>query len=49
MSNKPMMNPEWSLLWGPGLLLTNALLTSHGQPQKDSPCVRERKSVRDET
>lgn len=32
MSNKPMMNPEWSLLWGPGLLLTNVLLTSRKQP-----------------
>ncbi len=41
MSNRPMMNPEWSLLWGPGLLLTNALLTSHTQPVIDIHSVSE--------
>lgn len=42
MSNKPMMNPEWSLLWGPGLLLTNALLTWRMQPVIEIHSVSER-------
>lgn len=42
MSNKPMMNPERSLLWGPGLLLTNVLLTSHKQPVIEIHSVSER-------
>ena len=39
MSNKPMMNPEWSLSWGPG---TNALSTSHKQPVIEVHSVFER-------
>lgn len=46
MSNKPMMNPEWSLLWGPGQHLTNALLTLHRPKQPvieiHSVCESER-------
>lgn len=42
MSNKPRMKPEWSLLWGPGLLLTNVLLTSHKQPVIEIPSVSDR-------
>lgn len=42
MSNKPMMNPEQSLLWGPGPLLTNVLLTSHKQPVIEIHSVSER-------
>lgn len=48
VSNKPMMNPEWALSRGPGLLLTNVLLTSHKQPVTEIHSVpaREEKCER---
>lgn len=43
-----MMNPAWSPSWGPGLLLTNVLLTSRKQPVAEIRSVPVRKNVRDE-